>query len=99
MQTLLITGLNLLTDLRGLENVASFTEVSILNNPQLRTLRHFAANVPSNHRITVTSVGIRDNHALEDVSGFSHVQEVTGRDSDFVDYILVDCKSHKHNNY
>ncbi len=74
--------MDLLTDLRGLENVASFTELAIVNNPRLRTLGHFAANVPPEHRITVTSIGIRDNHALEDVSGFDHVQEVTGKDDE-----------------
>ena len=78
MRDLLIKGLNFLTDLRGLENVAGFNEVSIEDNPRLRTLRHFAANLPQDHRITVTSIGIRDNHALEDMAGFNHVQEVTG---------------------
>lgn len=80
VQTLLISGLDTLTDLQGLENIATFTEVSITNNPQLRTLRHFAANLPPDYRTTVTNIGIRDNHVLEDVSGFNHIQEVTGKE-------------------
>ena len=78
VQVLLIGDLQQLTDLRGLENLASFTELSILNNWRLTTLQHFGANVSEDHRINVTSIGIRDNPELQDIAGFRFVQHVTG---------------------
>ena len=84
VQDLIIANLPRLTNLTGLENLAQYgNELSILNNQRLTTLRQLSSNLPPEHRITVRSIGIRDNPLLEDVEGLSYVSNVTGKNPEY----------------
>jgi hypothetical protein len=75
----LIIGSLGITDLRGLENLASFgNELSIINNDQLVTLRHLGENLPPEYRTSIRNLGIRDNPLLRDFDGLSYIQNVEG---------------------
>ena len=81
MFDLTISGLSLLTDLRGLENLAEYgDELSIVNNQQLSTLAHLSANVTSDpsNLLSLNNIGIRGNPMLQDLSGLRLVENVTG---------------------
>lgn len=68
-----------ITDLRGLENLATFgNELSIINNDQLVTLRHLGENLPPEYRTTIRNLGIRDNPLLRDFDGLGYIQSVEG---------------------
>ena len=75
----LVIGSLGITDLRGLENLASFgNELSIINNDQLVTLRHLGDNLPPEYRTSIRNLGIRDNPLLRDFDGLSYIQNIEG---------------------
>ena len=78
VQDLIIGSLGI-TDLRGLENLASFgNELSIINNDQLTTLRHLGENLPADYRTSIRTLGIRDNQMLRDFDGLQYIQHIEG---------------------
>ena len=75
----LIIGSLGITDLRGLENLASFgNELSIINNDQLTTLSHLGENLPAGYRTSIRNLGIRDNQMLRDFDGLQYIQHIEG---------------------
>lgn len=75
----MISDTNLI-DLRGLENVESLgDELSILNNPLLKTLSNLGANVTNRTLQSIRNVGIRSNPALEDLDAFDYIENITGK--------------------
>ena len=81
MGDLFISGLTHLTDLSGLEGLASYgPELSITNNQQLQTTSQLSANISrgSAHYLSLTNVGIRSNPLLRDLSGLSLVNYIEG---------------------
>ena len=73
-----INNADILTNLEGLENLASYTSLDIINNYGLTTLRHLSSNYPL-LGLTVRSVYISNNIHLQDIDGLQHIANVTGK--------------------
>ena len=78
VSTLSLSRLSQVFNLRGLENLGRYSELVVENNPALTTLEHLSANLPSSHRIEVTSVGLRTNPLLTNIDGLRIISNVTG---------------------
>lgn len=66
----------------GLENIRQLGGIEIYNNPQLTSLDAIAANIAAQNSIfpgnTVSSVLVRDNNQLTDVSILRQAKTISG---------------------
>ena len=79
VDTMSLISLPNLETLEGLENLAYFSELVIDNLDSLESMDELGSNLPSDHRITVQSIGVRNCSSLNSINGMRIIENITSK--------------------